>query len=94
MASTPIDGTEADLTALDKRLPATQSLAEVAILQHLVRTFQADVWKATLAINRQRLEQGYCQQQQAKQGEETDFQRGSEAPWLNVRKSEVYASSP
>jgi hypothetical protein len=62
MTGTPVNGSDVDLTAFYKGLPAAKALAEAAILQELIGVFLADIAKAVLPSDRGRLEkQNYRQ---------------------------------
>jgi hypothetical protein len=61
VASSPINGADADLTSLDESLPAVQALAEAAVLQQLIGILLAYVAKAALPGDRRRLEKQYAQ---------------------------------
>ncbi len=79
MAGSSVNGAEAYLARLYERLPAAQSIAEVAILQKLVRILLAHIGETVLPRNRPRLEKQYRRQQQPRD-ETMSFQRESEAP--------------
>jgi hypothetical protein len=63
MASAAVNGTEADLAALNKTLPAAQAIAEIAVLQHLVRIFLTNIRESVLPGDGRRLEKQQRQQQ-------------------------------
>jgi hypothetical protein len=60
VASSPINGADADLTSLNESLPAVQALAEAAVLQQLIGILLAYVAKAALPGDRRRLEKQYA----------------------------------
>jgi hypothetical protein len=79
MAGTSVNGAKAHLARLFKRLPTAQSIAEVAILQKLVRILLAHIGEIILARNGPWLEKKYRRQQQPRD-ETTSSQCDSEAP--------------
>jgi hypothetical protein len=63
MASSAVDGTDANAATLNKGLPTAQTIAEVAITQQLVGVLLAHIRKAALGSEGRRLGKKYGQQQ-------------------------------
>jgi hypothetical protein len=53
MTGSSVNGTDANLAALNEGLPAIQALTEAAILEQLIGVFLADIAETALASNRQ-----------------------------------------